>query len=50
MNIIEAIKSGKRFKRPDIDWVEPHEAQDILRNVKYSTIMADDWETEGETK
>jgi len=47
MNIIEAVKSGKRFKRSGISsWVEPEEAQDLFRNLDYSALIADDWEVE----
>ena len=47
MNIIEAIKSGKRFKRAKNSvWIGPKEAQDLVRNIDYASLLADDWEVE----
>ncbi len=51
MNIIEAIKSGKRFRRASWnsrDWVEPHEAQEVLKNTMFEALMAEDWEIESQ--
>lgn len=49
MNIVDAIKSGKRFKRAkNTVWVEHHEAQDLLKNIDYQALIADDWEVEEE--
>lgn len=49
MNIIGAIKSGKRFKRAKNSvWVGPKEAQDLVRNIDYISLLADDWEVEEE--
>jgi spore coat polysaccharide biosynthesis predicted glycosyltransferase SpsG len=49
VNIIEAIKSGKKFKRvKDTCWFEHHEAQDLLKNIDYRALVADDWEVEEE--
>ena len=43
MNIIEAIKSGKRFKRKsEIAWM----SGDQLYNYVKADIIADDWEVE----
>lgn len=49
MNIIEAIKSSKRFRRASWnsrDWAEPHEAESVLRNTMFDALMAEDWEVE----
>jgi|GEM_PF-2655035 hypothetical protein len=49
MNVIEAIKSGKRFRRASWnkgDWAEPHEGEEVLRNTMYDALIADDWEVE----
>jgi hypothetical protein len=49
MNIIEAIKSGKKFRRSiwyAEDWREPHEAEDVLRNTMFEALIAEDWEVE----
>lgn len=46
MNIIEAVKSGKRFKRSFmIDWWKSN--QDMV-GLYRSDIVADDWEVEEE--
>lgn len=45
MNIIEAIKSGKRFKRKsEIAWM----SGDQLYNYVKADIIAEDWEVEPE--
>lgn len=45
MNIIEAIKSGKRFKRKsEIAWM----SDDQLYNYVKADIIADDWEVESQ--
>jgi hypothetical protein len=49
MNVIEAIKSGKRFRRASWnpgDWAEPHEAEEVLKNTMFEALMAEDWEVE----
>lgn len=48
MNIIEAIKSGKRFKRPSYqDWRTYHGA-DRYFYFKESDLLANDWIIEEE--
>lgn len=43
MNIIEAIKSGKRFKRKrEVRWVEDPR----LQPYHFHEVIADDWEIE----
>lgn len=49
MTLIEAIKSGKKFKRGNSHWVEPEEAQFWFRAIDYSALIADDWEIEEQT-
>lgn len=44
MNIIEAIKSGKRFKRKD--WKGYYNAQKANFYFVIDEVMADDWEVE----
>lgn len=47
MTLLEAIKSGKRFKRSGgSSWVEPEEVQFWFRTIDYSALIADDWEVE----
>lgn len=54
MNIIEAIKSGKRFKRPGDEKWHPNSQNAAKRfNIEtcmiaknYCDIIADDWEVE----
>jgi hypothetical protein len=49
MNVIEAIKSGKRFRRASWnpkDWAQPHEAQEVLKNTMFQALIAEDWEVE----
>lgn len=51
MNVIEAIKSGKRFRRASWnpgDWAEPHEAQEVLKNTMFEALIAEDWEVESQ--
>ena len=51
MNLIEAIKSGKRFKRSiwgNENWVENREAKDWLKNA-FSDVIAEDWVIEEPT-
>lgn len=59
MNIIEAIKSGKKFRRPGTSWMMILDANDMIRladdnGFKYlnslsgTSICADDWEIEEE--
>jgi hypothetical protein len=47
MNLIEAIKSGKRFRRTSWDsiaeWIDPR--TDRL-NISLDAIIADDWDVE----
>lgn len=52
MNIIEAIKSGKNFRRKDGDWFLPFlDRRDIdISDITYDDILADDWEIEENTK
>lgn len=48
MNIIEAIKSGKRFRRiawQTVDWVSQDYGHLPLR-MSREDIVADDWEVE----
>lgn len=53
MNIIEAIKSGKRFRRKDYDgawFMARKDVYDIQPlNLDYGSIVADDWEVEPRT-
>jgi hypothetical protein len=46
MNILEAIKSGKRFKREG--WDKFHSKSEYP-NIDFDIILADDWETEPES-
>lgn len=49
MNVLEAIKSGKRFRLPtwnEGDWAEPDEGEEILRNMVYEALISEDWEIE----
>lgn len=52
MNIIEAIKSGKMFRRNSKlnDWYLPNisEQRDIS-DITYGDVLADDWEVQEET-
>lgn len=47
MNIVEAIKSGKKFHRKGgLDWYLPFiNREDIdISDITYRDILADDWE------
>lgn len=52
MNIIEAIKSGKRFRRKSWSsrtWIESDPEKNIYENrldLPFEAIIADDWEVE----
>lgn len=57
MNIIEAIKSGRRYRRPGMYWIDDYSPSDTcLRAIKPQgpdeyrpspkDIIADDWEVE----
>lgn len=49
MNITEAIKSGKRFKRKDWDdymFVDSDYFLNNLDSIKREFLLADDWEVE----
>jgi hypothetical protein len=53
MNIIEAIKSGKGFRRKDWQWrnvafIEPFKNGVGMQRLEidYASIVADDWEVE----
>lgn len=50
MNIIEAIKSGKRFKRPDWpEWCSEADIRDPeggYLDITHDALLADDWEVE----
>ena len=54
MNIIEAIKSGKRFRRKDYDgawFLARKDVYDIQPlNLDYNSIVADDWEIESQSE
>ena len=48
MNIIDAIKSGKRFRRIEWsihDWIA-YDRNDLPARLSRSDIIASDWETE----
>lgn len=46
MNLIEAVKSGKRFKLPSTVWIGPQ----ISFNVTKDMVLSDLWEIEEEKK
>lgn len=50
MNIIDAIKSGKRFRRIEWsihDWIA-HDRNDLPARLSRSDIIASDWEIESQ--
>jgi hypothetical protein len=50
MNIIDAIKSGKRFRRIEWsihDWIA-HDRNDLPARLSRSDIIASDWEVENQ--
>lgn len=47
MTIQEAIKSGKKFRRPGLDWRAPmHNNYSCLLYCYYADVIATDWEVE----
>lgn len=50
MNIIEAIKSGKPFRRKDINmhWIDRKDYGDFF-TVSFESIVLDDWEVQEKT-
>jgi hypothetical protein len=56
VNLIEAIKSGRPFRRLELDvpaykwwpsensWVEQCEVDDWFRTISLEDLLADDWE------
>lgn len=48
MTIIEALKSGKKFKRTGWLWVRPD--KDIFFEISREDILATDWEIQEEPK
>jgi hypothetical protein len=49
MYIVEAVKTGKRFRRKgSSDWNEPY-SDNCARDFDKHDILADDWEIEEET-
>lgn len=49
MNIIEAIKSGKNFKRSGTDYWEDTSKTLFPYGITAKALVADDWEVEGKT-
>ena len=45
MNIIEAVKSGKRFRRPGGHWLQVNTTDYNIR-LLFQDILATDWEIE----
>jgi hypothetical protein len=47
MNIIEAIKSGKRFRRKgNLKWVHPFDCNEGAYCFSVNGLIAEDWEVE----
>jgi hypothetical protein len=47
MNIIEAIKSGKNFRRPGVKgWLYVDVFKCSFKQIDWESLIADDWEVE----
>jgi len=58
MNLVDAIKSGKRFRRLELNilphkwwpsddsWVDPSDVVDWFRTISLEDLLADDWEVD----